>query len=102
MAREVAFPLAEIHALGLMSLTLAGSGDLDQAVQLARLAAQVTGGGPGLLARGGSSVVAWALMEAGDLAGAEAAFGAALARCREAGDQWNLIGVLSSLPILDL
>jgi DNA-binding CsgD family transcriptional regulator len=102
MAREVAFPLSEAHALVNMSLTLAGTGDPDQAVQLARQAAQVTAGVPGLLARGARVLVGWTLLEAGDLAGAEAAFEAALALCRDAGDQWNLIGVLSSLPILDL
>jgi len=102
MAREVAFPRAEIETLGNMSMALAGTGDLDQAVQLARQAAQVTAGVPGLLARWASANVAWALTETGDLAGARAALQAALARSRDAGDLYNLIGVLSGLALLDL
>jgi len=102
VAREVAFPLVEIEALGNMSLALAGAGDLDQAVRLARQAAQVTAGVPGLLARWANGVLAWMLIEAGDLAGARAACEAALARCRDAGDLWNLIGVLPALAVLDL
>jgi DNA-binding CsgD family transcriptional regulator len=42
------------------------------------------------------------LAETGDLAGARAALQAAVARCRDAGDLWNLIGALSGLGILDL
>jgi non-specific serine/threonine protein kinase len=101
-AREVACPRAEVQALGNMSQALAGTGDLDQAVQLAQQAAQVTAGVPGLLARWASANVAWALTETGDLAGARAALQAALARSRDAGDLWNLIGVLSGLALLDL
>ena len=102
VAREVAFPRAEVQALGNMSLTLASTGELDQAVQLARQAVQVTAGVPGMLARWASGVVAWALTETGDLAGARAALQAALARSRDAGDLWNLIGMLSGLALLDL
>jgi predicted ATPase/DNA-binding CsgD family transcriptional regulator len=102
MAREVACPLVEVAGLGDMALTLAGIGDLDQALQLARQAAQVTAGVPGLLARWASGVVAWVLTETGDLAAAEVASQAALARSRDAGDLWNLTGVLSGLALLDL
>ena len=89
MAREAVFPRAELGALGIMSQALAGAGDLDQAVQVAREAAQVTAGVSGLLARWADRVLAWMLMEAGDLAGARAGFEATLARCRDAGDLVN-------------
>ena len=102
VAREVAFPGAEAHALVSMSLALAGTGDLDQAVRLARQAVQVTAGVPGLIARGASGVLAWALTATGDLAGARGILEAALARSRDAGDVYNLIGVLSGLALLDL
>jgi predicted ATPase/DNA-binding CsgD family transcriptional regulator len=102
VAREVAFPRAEAHALESMSLILAGTGDLDQAVRLARQAVQVTAGVPGLLARGASGALAWALTQTGDLAGARGILEAALDRSRDAGDLYNLIGVLSGLAVLDL
>ena len=45
---------------------------------------------PGSIARAGSTVMIGALIEAGDLAAAESACAAALARCRDAGDALNL------------
>ena len=45
---------------------------------------------PGSIARGGSHVMIGALIDAGDLAAAESACAAALARCRDAGDLLNL------------
>jgi predicted ATPase/DNA-binding CsgD family transcriptional regulator len=102
VAREVAFPRAEVLALQNMSLILVSTGDLDQAIRLARQAVQVTARVPGLLARGASVALAWALTGTGDLAGARGTLETVLARSRDAGDLFNLIGVLSGLALLDL
>jgi hypothetical protein len=58
-------------------------------VRLARQAGQITAGVPGLIARHCSYLLAGALMEAGELAAAQALCAADLARAREAGDLWN-------------
>jgi len=71
-------------------------------VRLARQARQVTAGIPGSIARWCSFVLAAALMDAGDLAAAEAVGAAALAQARDTGDLYNEATLLSRAVILDL
>ena len=73
MAREIGYRAGEINALGTLSAATGSSGDLDGAVQLARQAAQITAGVPGVLARWSSHYLTGALIGAGDLAGADEA-----------------------------
>jgi DNA-binding CsgD family transcriptional regulator len=78
------------------------AGDGDGAVQLARQAAQIVADVPGSLARWHSYLLTGVLIEAGDLAAAESVCAAGLDRSRDAGDVWNLAGLLPSMVTLDL
>jgi non-specific serine/threonine protein kinase len=102
VARQIGYPLAE--ALALLNLSVAAyyTGDLHGSVQLARQAQQITTGVPGPIARTCGRHLTYALMEAGDLAGAESVCAAALTRSRDAGDLWNQELLLSMLAVLDL
>ena len=100
IAQELAYPVGELLALADLSLAALYAGDYGEAVRLARLAAQVTAGIPGLLARRCSFYLTLALIEAGDLADAERVSTAGLARAREAGDLWNQAALL--LRVVDL
>jgi tetratricopeptide (TPR) repeat protein len=102
VARQIGYPLAE--ALALLNLSVAAyyTGDLHGSVQLARQAEQITTGVPGPIARTCGRHLTYALMEAGDLAGAESVCAAALTRSRDAGDLWNQELLLSMLAVLDL
>ena len=102
VAREIAYPLGQVLALGDLAIAAQYAGDLDGAVRLARQAGQVTAGIPGSIARWCSYVLAGALMEAGDLAAAETACVAALAQARDTGDLQNQAILLSGAVILDL
>ena len=86
VAREIAYPLGQVLALGGLAIAALYAGDLDGAVRLARQAGQITAGVPGSIARWCSYVLTYALIEAGDLAAAETVCAAALARARDAGD----------------
>jgi hypothetical protein len=70
MAREIGYRAGEINALGALSGAAQASGDLDGAVQLARKAAQITVGVPGVFVRWYSHYPTGALIVAGDLDGA--------------------------------
>jgi tetratricopeptide (TPR) repeat protein len=77
MAREIAYPLGEVSALGNLAVFALYVGDPDRAARLARQAWQITAGIPGLIAQWCSYLLAGALFEAGDLAAAETVCAAA-------------------------
>ncbi len=92
----------EAMALSSLSLAIWNGGDSDGALALARRAQQIADDYSGSLQRGLGLIVTGVLIEAGDLAAAGQACAAALASCREVGDQGNLCGVLWHLTILGL
>jgi predicted ATPase/DNA-binding CsgD family transcriptional regulator len=102
VAREIAYPLAQVLALGDLAIAAQYAGDLDGAVRLAGQAGQITAGIPGSIARWCSYVLVGALVEAGDLAAAEAVCAVALAQARDVGDVQNQAILLSVTVILDL
>src|SRR6185503_5606498 len=102
VAREIAYPLAQVLALGDLAIAAQYAGDLDGAVRLARQAGQITTGIPGSIARWCGYVLTYALIEAGDLAAAETACTAAMTQARDTGDLQNQAILLSRLVILDL
>jgi len=102
ISQELAYPVGELLAVADLSLAAHYVGDYDDAVRLARLAAQVTAGIPGSLARRSSHYLTVALIDAGDLADAERVSAAGLARAREAGDLWNQGALLPRVVDLDL
>jgi DNA-binding CsgD family transcriptional regulator len=71
-------------------------------VQLARQAAQITVGVPGVCVRWCSYVLTGALIPAGDLAGADNVCAAGLARSRDAGDVFNQWSLLPAMVFLDV
>ena len=102
MAREIGYPAGEINALGPLSGAAQSSGDLAGAVQLARQAAQITSGVPGVFVRWCSPILTEALIVVGDLAGADEACAAGLARSRDAGDVVNQWSLLPDMVFLDV
>jgi predicted ATPase/DNA-binding CsgD family transcriptional regulator len=102
LAREIGDPAGELLALVELSFDADYAGRHDEAVRLARQAGQITAGIPGLLARGCSSVLTTVLTNAGDLAEAERAGAAGLARARDSGDLWNQAILLPRIVDLDL
>jgi DNA-binding CsgD family transcriptional regulator len=101
MARELGYPVGEGAALRILGIGAWYSGDSDRAVQLIRQQ-QVVAGLPASMARRGSAVLIFALMGAGDMAGAESACAAAVAQCRDAGDTNSLPSLLMVLADLDV
>jgi len=93
-----------LEAVGLACLAMAAwqADDRDGALRLVRQAQAIPEEFSGGLDRGLSQFVTMALIEAGDLAGAEQACAAGLASCRELGDLANLSGQLWNRTILDL
>ena len=102
MAREIGYRAGEVLALVALSWAASYAGDHDGAVRLARQSGQVTDGIPASLARVCSFVLTGVLINAGDLAAAEGAGAAALARAREAGDLWGQSALLPRMTDLDL
>ena len=102
VAREIGYRSGEVLALVALSWAASYAGDHDDAVRLARQAAQITAGIPGSLARVCSFVLTGVLVDAGDLAAAEGVGAAALARARDAGDLWNQADLLPRMADLDL
>jgi DNA-binding CsgD family transcriptional regulator/tetratricopeptide (TPR) repeat protein len=102
LAREIGDPAGELEALVELSWDADYAGDHDEAVRLARQAGQITAGIPGSLARTCSLVLTSALAGAGDLAEAERAGAAGLARARDAGDLRNQAVLLPRIVDLDL
>jgi predicted ATPase/DNA-binding CsgD family transcriptional regulator len=93
-----------LEAVGLACLAVADwqAGDRDGALRLVRQAQAIPDEFAGGLDRGLSQFVTMALIEAGDLAGAEQVCTAGLASCRELDDLANLGGALWNRTILDL
>jgi len=102
VARELGYPPGELVALGDLSVAASSAGDHDSAVRLARQAAQITAGVPGSMARWCSYLLTIVLIGAGDLAAAEQVCTAGLARSQDAGDLFNLAGLLPMMVTLDL
>jgi predicted ATPase/DNA-binding CsgD family transcriptional regulator len=102
LARQTGLGGLEAMALGCLSVAIWKDGDLDGALRLARQAQQIADEYAGGLDRGLSQIVTGVLIEAGDLAAAERVCTAALASCREVGDQGNLCAALWCMTNLDL
>jgi len=102
VAREIGYAAGELLALVGLSGAADFAGDYDDAVRLARQAAQITSGVPGVLARVCSYLLTGVLIDAGDLAAAERVSAAGLARARDVGDLWNQGALLPRIVDLDL
>jgi predicted ATPase/DNA-binding CsgD family transcriptional regulator/DNA-binding XRE family transcriptional regulator len=102
LARQIGDQAGELLALTELSFDAYYAGHHDEAVRLARQAEQVAAGIPGPLARRGSYVLITVLAGAGDLAGAERAGAAGLARARDAGDLLVQAVLLPRIVDLDL
>jgi predicted ATPase/DNA-binding CsgD family transcriptional regulator/transcriptional regulator with XRE-family HTH domain len=102
VAREIGYPTGEILALSALSFAARSRDDIDHAVQLARQAARITAGVPGVCARWCSYVLTSALILAGDLAGADDVCAAGLARSRDVGDVFNQWSLLPWMVFLDV
>jgi len=102
LARQIGDPAGELLALAELSFSADYAGDDDAAVRLARQAGQITAGIPGSLARMCSYVLTIVLAHAGDLAAAQRAGAAGLARARDAGDLYNQAVFLAGIMDLDL
>ena len=101
MSRELGYPAGEGAALRILGIGAWYSGDCESAVRLIRQQ-QLVVGLPASMARRASAVLIFALMGAGDLAGAERACAAAVAQCRDAGDVNSLPSLLMQLADLDV
>jgi predicted ATPase/DNA-binding CsgD family transcriptional regulator len=102
LARELGYPAGEALALAGLSITAYDGDDLGSAIQLARQAEQITADIPGWIARVRSYFLTEVLTAAGEMAAAERVCAAGLAQSREAGDLWNLVGLLPKMATLDL
>ena len=102
LARQIGDSAGELIALAELSFEADYAGHHDEAVRLARQAGQIAAGIPGGLARRSSYVLTSVLADAGNLAEAEHAGAAALARARDTGDLWNQASLLPRIVDLDL
>jgi DNA-binding CsgD family transcriptional regulator len=102
VAREIGSHGLEAVGLACLGVAAWQAGDRDGALRLVRQAQAVPDEFAGGLDRGLGQFATMALIEAGDLAGAEQACAAGLASCRELGDLANLSGALWNRTILDL
>ncbi|MGO9783966.1 MAG: LuxR C-terminal-related transcriptional regulator [Streptosporangiaceae bacterium] len=101
-AREGDSPVAEALALAVLGLVACVVDDRVGAVQLARLAEQITTGQQGPTARVCGHILTTVLIAADDLTAAERVCAAALAGARDAGDLWGLGNLLEKMVVLDL
>ena len=102
VARQLGYPAGEALALERLGIAAYYSGDLDRSVRLARQTEQIPADIPGWIARNCSSFLAEVLNVSGDLAEAERACAAGLARSRDVGDLRNLAGLLTQMAMLDM
>jgi tetratricopeptide (TPR) repeat protein len=102
LARKLGYPAGEALALAGLSIAAYDGDDLGSAVRLARQAEQITADIPGWIARVRSYFLTEVLTAAGEMAAAERVCAAGLAQSREAGDLWNLVGLLPKMATLDL
>jgi len=100
-ARDLGYPAGEAAALETLGWAAFDRGDYDEAIRLGRLQQQITAAVPAVT-RGGSTMLAEALIQTGDLAGAQGVCAAALARCRDAGDVLKLAELVMLMADLDL
>ena len=101
MARELGYLVGEGMALRMLGIAAYYGGDNDGAIQLSRQQ-QLRADLPGWIVRGAGPLLIMALIDAGDLAAAEDACAAALARCRKAGEVQNLPQLLMAMADLDV
>jgi non-specific serine/threonine protein kinase len=101
MARELGYLAGEGMALEVLGIAAWYRGDNDGAVQLIRQQQSIADM-PGWVMLGGSPVMIGALIDAGDLAAAESACAAALAKSRDTGDMLNLDYLLMLMADLDV
>ena len=101
MARELGYPLGQWLATAVLIIAALSAADPEDAVRLAGQAGQIPDM-PGIAARARGYLLAVALAETGDLAAAEQAGAAALARDRDAGDLHSLQELLPVMADLDL
>ncbi|WP_326834932.1 LuxR C-terminal-related transcriptional regulator [Amycolatopsis rhabdoformis] len=102
VAREAGDRAAELYALGVLAAATSRVGDLEPAVQIARQAAQITDGVPGMHVRWAGYVLTNILIRAGDSAAAGEVCAAMLARARDAGDvtnQWKLLPYMVTVDL---
>ena len=102
LAREIGYSVGEVMALVELSFDAYYAGDHDEAVRLIRQAGQITAEIPGATARLCSTVLTTVLAGAGNLAEAERAGAAGLARAQDAGDLWTQAALLPRIVDLDL
>ena len=102
VARELGYLAGVGMALDRLAMAASYGGDFDGAVQLIRQQEQLIADIPGPVTRGSSTAMVSALIDAGDLAAAESACAAALARCRDAGDADYLPYLLMLAADLDI
>jgi predicted ATPase/DNA-binding CsgD family transcriptional regulator len=102
VARDGDYPAAEALALAVLGLLACVVGDREGAVQLARLAEQITAGRTGPSARVCGHILTTVLIEADDLTAAERVCAVTLAGARDAGDLWSLGNLLEKMVVLDL
>jgi DNA-binding CsgD family transcriptional regulator len=100
-ARELGYLAGEGMALQMLGSAAYYSGDNGGAIRLSRQQ-QLMAGLPGWIVRGCSHLMIMALIDAGDLAAAESACAAALARCRESGELLSLPQLLMLMTDLDV
>jgi len=102
LSRELGYPAGEAKALGALSIARRVSGDFGGAAQLARQALQLPADVPGWIMRANRRVLAFALLQAGDLAAAERSCAAGLAAARDVDDLQYQASMLTSMVNLDL
>ncbi len=101
MARELGLLPTMGAALGGLAIAAFYSGDPDGSVQLVRQAQQIPGM-PGWEVLGSVNIMVAALVEAGELAAAESACVAAVARCRETGQVLALPQLLELIAEIEV
>jgi predicted ATPase/DNA-binding CsgD family transcriptional regulator len=101
ISRELDFPFGQVCATTSLVIATWYAGDLDEALQLARLAGQIPDV-PGTATRVCGHLLAMVLAEAGDLSAAEQACAATLAQARDAGDLFSLGELLATMADLDV
>jgi non-specific serine/threonine protein kinase len=102
MARQLGYPAGETLALVTLSITAYYTGDLDDALRLARQAEEVEADVPGWIARSASIIATIVLSAAGKLADAERSCVTGLARAGEPGDLQSRAALLVAMAYLDL
>jgi non-specific serine/threonine protein kinase len=100
MSRELGYPLGELFSVTNLIIAANQDGDPEGALRFAQQAEQVQGV-PGFAVRLRSYLMFGALMEAGDLAGAERVGAATLASARAVGDLSTIMSLLTFLVILE-